>query len=369
MTGKNNQSADPRLVSSAMASFLQIGALLFVLFWCHAILSPFIQIVVWAMVIAVALYPLHRSMTSRLGGREKLSVVLLVLLGIAIIATPVWILGDSTVGSLKNLAEHLSDGTARIPPPSESVAEWPVIGTKVFEQWSAAAANLEATLNQFGPQLRSLSQKALGLVADGVFAVLKFVASLIIAGALLTTAEGSKRVTQALAGRLVGKERGDALTELMIQTIRSVFKGVLGVAFIQAALAAIGLVVMDVPAAGLLAGAVLVVAIVQLPPFLVLGPVAVWVFSVAAPLPATIFLVYSIIVSFSDAALKPLLLGRGVEVPMLVILLGAIGGAILDGVIGLFVGAVVLAVGYQLLKAWLAMEQDDEAGIEAVESS
>jgi len=172
-----------------------------------------------------------------------------------------------------------------------------------------------------------------------------------------------------LAGRLVGKERGDALTELTIQTIRSVFKGVLGVAFIQAALAAIGLVVMDVPAAGLLAGAVLVVAIVQLPPILVLGPVAVWVFSVAAPLPATIFLVYSIIVSFSDAALKPLLLGRGVEVPMLVILLGAIGGAIVDGVIGLFVGAVVLAVGYQLLKAWLAMEQEEEAVVEGVESS
>ena len=211
MTGNNNQSADPRLVSSAMASFLQIGALLFVLIWCHAILSPFIQIVVWAMVIAVALYPLHQSMTSRLGGREKLSVVLLVLIGIAIIATPAWILGDSTVGSLKNLSEHLSDGTAKIPPPSESVAEWPVIGTKVFELWSAAAADLEATLNQFGPQLRSLSEKALGLAAGGVFAVLKFVASLVIAGVLLTTAAASKRLTQALAGRLAGEEHGAAL--------------------------------------------------------------------------------------------------------------------------------------------------------------
>ena len=140
---------------------------------------------------------------------------------------------------------------------------------------------------------------------------------------------------------------------------RSVTKGVLGVAIIQAILSAIGLVAIGVLAAGLWAGAVLVLAIIQLPPILVLGPIAIWVFSVMDGLPATIFLVYAIIVSASDAFLKPLLLGRGVDVPMLVILIGAIGGAVSQGIIGLFIGAVVLALGYKLVTAWMAPDQTE----------
>jgi predicted PurR-regulated permease PerM len=135
-------------------------------------------------------------------------------------------------------------------------------------------------------------------------------------------------------------------------------KGVLGIAIIQAVAAAVGLAVMGVPAAGLWAFAVLVVAIVQLPPWLVLAPIVVWVFSVAEPVPATIFAVYMLIVSLADMVLKPMLLGRGVETPMLVILVGAIGGAMTLGIIGLFLGAVILAVSYELLVAWMAPDED-----------
>ena len=143
------------------------------------------------------------------------------------------------------------------------------------------------------------------------------------------------------------------MIDLTIATIRSVTKGVLGVAFVQTALAVVGLVVMDVPAAGIWGAMILVLAIMQLPPWLILAPIAVWVFSVNEPLPATLFAVYAALVSICDMFLKPLFLGRGVEVPMLVILLGAIGGAIWAGVIGLFVGAVVLAIGYKLMMAWV----------------
>jgi predicted PurR-regulated permease PerM len=147
------------------------------------------------------------------------------------------------------------------------------------------------------------------------------------------------------------------MTTLSILTIRSIVKGVLGIAIIQAVAAAVGLAVMGVPAAGLLALAVLVVAIVQLPPWLVLAPVVVWVFSVAEPVPATIFAVYMLIVSLADMVLKPMLLGRGVETPMLVILVGAIGGAMTLGIIGLFLGAVILAVSYELLDAWMSPDE------------
>ncbi len=114
---------------------------------------------------------------------------------------------------------------------------------------------------------------------------------------------------------------------------------------------------IGVPAAGIWTFAVLMLAIMQLPPIFVLGPIAIWVFSVADPIPATIFLVYALVVSASDGVLKPLFLGRGMEIPMLVILLGAIGGMIAYGIVGLFVGAIVLAMGYRVLIAW--METDE----------
>ena len=137
---------------------------------------------------------------------------------------------------------------------------------------------------------------------------------------------------------------------------------------IQTILAAIGLGVAGIPFPGIWALAVLVLAIIQLPPIIVLGPIAFWYFSVADGTPATIFLVYSLIVSVSDAFLKPMLLGRGVETPMLVILIGAIGGAITSGIMGLFVGAVILAIGYELLVNWMAPDPVEEGAEAAAEA-
>jgi len=340
-----------------MASFLQISAVVVLVVWCFSIISPFLMIVLWGVIISVAIYPSHMSITKKLGGREKWSAAILILIGIAIIVVPVWLLADSTIGALQSVSAELEDGTVVIPPPSESVADWPLIGEKVYGVWSSAANNLEETMNKFAPQIKSAGRSALSLAGSTVATALQFIVSMIIGGALLTSAAGGYQVSRNIGASLAGVERGHSLTDLAIVTVRSVVKGVLGVAFIQATLATIGLVAIGVPAAGVWAGIVLVVAIVQLPPILILGPIAVWVFSVADPVPATIFLVYSIIVSFADAILKPMLLGRGVEVPMLVILLGAIGGAITEGIIGLFIGSVVLAIGYQIFAAWMAPDE------------
>jgi predicted PurR-regulated permease PerM len=357
MSNATESAVDQRLVASAMVSASRIGALLLLLYLCLDIVAPFLHLLTWASIIAVALHPAHVSLSRRLGRREKPSAALLALTGIAILIVPVWLLGESTISGIQAAAESLRQGSASIPAPSPEVAEWPIVGERLHGIWSQAATNLEATLVPFGPQLKALGQRAVGFAAGAALTILEFIAAFAIAGVLLTTAEVSHRLAQAILGRLLGVERGRALTDLSTQTIRSVAKGVLGIAFLQALMASIGLVVMDVPAAGLWAGAVLALAIVQLPPILVLGPIALWVFSVAEPVPATIFLVYSVLVSFSDAFLKPLLLGRGVEVPMLVILLGAIGGVISSGVIGLFVGAVVLALGYEILIAGLLVPE------------
>ncbi len=352
----NTVDADKNFQKNAMASFIQIGALLFLLVWCFRILAPFLNIVMWAMIIAVALYPAHQLLTGKLGGREKMSATLFVLAGIAILVVPTYLTAESSATALGTLGTNLKEGTVSVSPPDASVADWPVIGERVYEGWTNAASDLEATLTKFQPQLTAIGQGLLRLASSLAIGVLQFVVSVIIAGVFLISAEGGYKTALSLSSSLLGS-RGNSLVNLSIETIRSVAKGVLGVAIIQALLAGVGLAVMGVPAAGLWAGVVLILAIIQLPPLIVLGPIAFWVFSVADPVPATIFAIFAFIVSISDAFLKPMFLGRGMEIPMLVILLGAIGGAILSGIIGLFVGAVVLALGYEILKAW--METDE----------
>jgi len=352
----NTVADDRSFQKNAMASFVQIGALLLLLILCFKIISPFLTIVVWAMIIAVALYPAHLALTNKLGGREKTSAAVFVLVGLAILIVPTYLTAGSSISALSSLGSGLQEGTVSVSPPDESVADWPIIGKRVYAGWTDAAENLEATLQKFQPQLAAFSEGVLKFAGSMFLGVLQFVISIIIAGVFLVSAEGGYKTAMMLSSSLLG-ERGNALVDLSVATIRSVAKGVLGVAVIQALLSGIGLAVMGVPAAGLWAGAVLILAIIQLPPLLVLGPIAVWIFSVAEPVPATIFAVYAFIVSISDSFLKPMFLGRGMEIPMLVILLGAIGGAILLGIIGLFLGSVILALGYEILKSW--METDE----------
>ncbi len=364
MSNLDNSSVDQRFLANSMASFLQIAAVVLLVFTCYKIIAPFLPVVVWGVIIAVAVYPSHVALTAKLGGNAKLSSTIIALIGIAIIVIPTWLLADSTIGALKDAGETFQSGTMTISPPNDSVADWPLIGERVYDVWSKAALNLEETVNEFTPQIKAAGERALAFAGHTVVTVFLFIFSIIIAAVLVNVAEGGRNVTRSIASGLVGAERGEALTEMSIQTIRSVVKGVLGVAFIQAIVAGLGMAIAGIPAAGLLAGVVLVLAIVQLPPILVLGPIAFWYFSVADATAATIFLIFAVIVSVSDAFLKPMLLGRGVEVPMLVILLGAIGGAVSMGIVGLFIGSVVLALGYEILTAWMAPNEANGDGAE-----
>ena len=369
MSSADSSQFDQHFLANAMASFIQIGAVVALIIWCFKIVAPFLNIIVWGLIISVALYPVHVGLTARVGGREKLSATLLVLACLAILLAPTWYLADSTIDGLRHIASVLEGGAVSIQPPAESVADWPLIGERIYTAWSSAATNFETTLNNYAPQLRSVGQAAIAIAGSAVTSVFQFVFSIIVAGVFLTSAQKGYEVSRNIAVRLIGKVHGEKLTNLSILTIRSVTKGVLGVAILQAILSAIGLVAIGVPAAGLWAGAVLVLAIIQLPPILILGPIAIWVFSVMDGLPATVFLIYAILISVSDAFLKPLLLGRGLEVPMLVILIGAIGGAVSQGVIGLFVGAVVLALGYEVVTAWMAPNEPElESGQPSAET-
>lgn len=335
-----------------IAAAVRIGLLTLLLYVSFKIVQPFVVVVVWGAIIATALYPLHRNFTRRFNGNKKLSAILITLIALTVLIVPSYLLSDSMIGTAQTLGDDLADGSFTIPEPAESVAEWPVIGEKLYANWSDAANNIEAYTARHQESIKTLSKTLLSAAAAAVKSVFMFIFSIIIAGALLNYAEGCRDSLYRLFERLVPNE-GVKLVNSAGATVQSVAKGVLGTAAIQTVLGTIGMLVVGVPGVGLWAVLVLMVAIVQLPPILILGPVAAYVFSVEPTWIATIFLVYSLIVSSADAVLKPMLLGRGVELPMLVILLGAIGGMVLSGIIGLFTGAVFLAIAYQVYMLWL----------------
>jgi len=343
---------DEAYYTRAIYTALRIGFIAFLIYWSFLIIKPFIMLVLWGIIISVALYPLFRKLAEKLGGREKLSATIITVVMLLILIVPSVFLVSSTVDSLGNVASQMSAGTFHIPPPEQKIADWPVVGKPIYETWKLFSTNLSAAVNQFKPQIKHAAPGVISLATGLGSTVLLFVLSILIAGILFTQHKPAERAARSIFNTLIGGQ-SENFVELTAKIIRSVVQGILGIAIIQSLLAAIGMWAIGIPAVGLWALIVLFLAIVQLPPILILLPIAIYSFTIADTTPAVIFSIYAIIVSMSDAFLKPLLLGRGVNVPMLAVLLGAIGGMILSGIIGLFVGAVVLAITYKVFEALL----------------
>lgn len=338
---------------------VRLGLLLLLATWCFKIVTPFIVPVIWGVIIAVAIYPLYLKLKLTLGGRNKLAATVYTLLALAFLITPTVMISNSVIDTSRIISERYEAGTLEVPPPNENVKHWPLIGEKTYSVWLQASNNLEKTLKKYDAETKKVGKAIISGAAGAAGTILQFVLSIIISGIMVANAGGAYDVTIKFFTRLTNKTNGKTYADLTKATIRSVAQGVLGVAIIQAVLSALGMIVMGVPAWGLWTLAILVVAIAQIPPILILGFVSAYVFSVAETTPAVIFLIYCLVVSASDGFLKPLFLGRGMSTPMLVILLGAIGGMMMSGIIGLFVGAIILALGYELLMAWL---NSNEAG-------
>lgn len=352
LAGKSQDTA----TTQALEIAIRLSLVFLIVAWCLKILTPFISVIAWGAIIAIAIYPLFLKLAAKLGGNKKLAVTLIAVISIAAILIPVISLSGSMVESATKIAAHTSEGTASISPPRESVKEWPLIGERTYAFWQQASVNLSDTLKKYPDQLSMIGKKLLAIAASTGLGILQFIISMLIASVFLVNADAANASMQRLARRLSG-DAGEDLLIMSANTVRSVAVGVIGIAFIQAMLAGLGMMFAGVPAAGLLALVILVLAIAQLPPLLVLLPVMIYLFSGDNTTVAIVFSIWGVFVSFSDVFLKPLLLGRGVDAPMLVILLGAIGGMITSGIVGLFIGAVILAIGYTLFRAWV--EKDD----------
>jgi predicted PurR-regulated permease PerM len=338
-------------VNLALEASLHIGLAILLVAACLLILRPFIPLLSWGIIIAVSAYPVFQKLQRALGGRGILSAVVFTVLLLLFLTLPVVLLVGTLVEGIHSLAARFRDGSLMIPSPPARVEAWPIVGAPLKSIWALASRDLTEAVRSFSPQIKAIVPGLFAASAGIGLAVLQFAFSIVVAGILLGNAQAAYELTCALANRVFA-DRGPEFQKLTGATIRSVTTGILGVALIQSVLAGLGFLMAGLPAAGLWAVVFLIAAVLQVA-VLVLIPTVIYMFATASLTKAGIFLVWCVIVALIDNILKPLLLGRGVAVPVAVVFLGAIGGFIAMGIIGLFIGAIVLSVAYKLFLAWL----------------
>lgn len=362
-------SVSERILSRGLMDVLiRAGLVAILAISCYQVFHPFLNLMLWAMILGVTFYPLHRRIKARLGMRDGHVATLIVLVCLLLLMVPIFLLASSMAESVQAAIELIKSGNLQVPAPNESVASWPLIGQPLYDFWQQASSDLTSILKQLLPHLRGFGLGLFGKLAGVGAGFLLFIAALIVAGIFMAFGENGHRSAIQIASRISGPARGPQIAQLCTATIRAVAQGVVGIAFIQMLLVGLGFVFMGIPGAGLLALLVLLLGIMQLPVLLITIPAIIFVFATeGATLGTIVFAVYSFVAGMSDNILKPLLLGRGVNVPMPVVLIGALGGMVTGGIIGLFIGPVILAVGYMLFWHWVedqpeALEDAEEEG-------
>jgi predicted PurR-regulated permease PerM len=336
---------------------IRLVALGLLLYWSLILVRPFISIVIWSVVLTVALYPVFEWMASRLGERRRLAAVLITLLSLLVVIGPATWLALGLVDSLRMISERLDFSTLSIPPPSTSVKGWPLIGEPIYQFWDLASTNFRAAIAKLMPQLKPLGSNLLRIGADTGLGIIKFLVSIIIAGFLFSSAPMLAEAVKKFSRRL-NPTRGEEFVIQAGATIRAVSRGVIGISVLQALLAGIGLMVAGIPQASLIAFSVLIFGIIQIGPSIILIPVIIWAWTFMETSSALLFTAYMVPVNLIDNFLRPIVMGRGLKTPMLVILVGVIGGTLAYGITGLFLGPIVLAVIWELLVAWIR-ERDE----------
>jgi predicted PurR-regulated permease PerM len=352
--------ADPRGSSRLLDVLIRAGLIGALAVLCYQVFSPFLTLMAWSIILAVTLYPLHQWLARRIGGKPGLASTILVLGGVLVIIIPTAVLLNSLADSVRTFIGAAQHNTLDIPAPPEGVAHWPIVGKKLHDTWSKAHADLPGLVQSLQPKVSELARKALAIVASIGGSLLQFLGSLIIAGIVMAYGESGARSSRAIFRRVAGAARGEALATLSTATIRTVALGVIGVAFMQAILIGLALLLADVPAPGVWSIITLVLGIAQVPALIVTLPAIVYLWSSGehGHVAATAHTIILLLTGMADNALKPLMLGRGVDAPMPVILFGALGGMASGGMVGMFVGATVLALGYQLFMGWVATNPD-----------
>jgi len=342
-----NQSANNSVYDTTIRLFI----LILIVGWCLAIMYPFVSIILWSVILAMALHPLHKILSEKMGGRPKLASSIIVIFALAIIFIPIWLLVDSLFEEVKALKVSFDNGTLSIPPPTEQVKGWPVIGERLYEIWQNASENLGQTALKYKDQLLSVGSTVGKGILSAASGVAQIMISFIIAAIILVFGEAGKFIRKFF--RKVAGDRGDEYADMTLKTVGNVVKGIIGVALILAILNGILFMLAGIPYAGIWTLLVFVLGVLQLPLFFITVPIIVYMFATKEIMPAILWTVLLLVAGLSDNVLKPILLGKGAPVPMLVIFIGVIGGFMFSGFIGLFTGAIVMSLGYKLFVGWI----------------
>ena len=346
----------PRSKEGLIQLAIRLGLLALLIYWTFVLIRPFVPILAWSMVLAVALFPVFDRLSRLLGGRPKLAATILSIINLGIVIGPATWLGLSAAEGVKEFAGQLSAGSLTIPSPPEAVREWPVIGPQLFELWAQASNNIRAALREVAPHLKPLAGVMLTLVGNAGVGTLKFLLSVAIAGFLFPHAQWLVGAARGFLFRVV-PEQSEHFLELAGATIRAVSQGVIGVAIIQSLLAGVGFKLAGISSAGLLAFAVMLFSIVQIGAGLVLFPVIIWIWIDRDFTTALMLTLFLGMVGVLDNVLKPLVMGRSLTTPTLVIFIGVIGGTLAHGIVGLFIGPIVLSVVWELTVAWIRADR------------
>jgi predicted PurR-regulated permease PerM len=341
---------------------IRLGLLALLFIWTYVLIRPFVPILAWSAVLAVAFYPVFSWLTKFLGGRPKTAAAILTVINLGIVIGPATWLGLSAVDGLQEFAGNLSAGDLAVPSPPEGVKNWPLIGPQLYELWTQASSNLRAVLREVAPHLKPLAGTMLALAGNVGFGTLKFLLSVIVAGFLFPNGSQLVAAGRGFLSRIV-PEQTEHFLELAGATIRAVSQGVIGVAIIQSLLAGIGFKLAGVPGAGLLAFAVMILTIVQIGAAIVLLPVIIWIWMDKDFTTALLLTLFLCVVGVLDNVLKPLVMGRGLNTPTLVIFIGVIGGTLAHGIVGLFIGPIILAVAWELMVAWIRNDRTSPAPV------
>lgn len=338
---------------------IRLALLYMLISWCFNILSPFGTILIWGTVIALAVYPAYSYIVKVLKGRKVLAALAITIFMVCILLVPSWLIGQSLYNGIETVRNLYSEGQPLIPPPGEAAKNWPAFMKPVLDLWTSASDDLKDFSIQYKEELTVAGTwlaKTLAGIGKGV---LEFIASIFLAAVFLVYSEPIGKAMTRIFKKLAGKN-GEEFAAITAVTVRNVFKGVLGVASIQTLLVGLGFFIAGVPHAGLWTVLCLVLAIVQVGVGPIAIPIAIYMFTATDTLTATLLALWMIPVTLSDNILRPILMGRGALVPMLVIFMGAIGGLMYDGFIGLFLGAIILSIMYKLFMAWLGPETEKE---------
>lgn len=346
----NNQTSDNTIYDTTIRILILLG----IIAWCVLIMFPFIHVLLWSFILAIAFYPLHSRLNKRIGGRPKLASIIIVLSIMIIIILPAGFLISSLVEEVKVLKVSYDNGSLTIPAPSENVKGWPVIGEKLYDFWLHATDNIKQLVLKYKDQLLDFGSSAAKGILSASGGLIQIILSLFIAGVLLVTEGAGESVRKFF--RKAGDKRGDEFADLTVKTIGSVVKGVIGESFVIALLFGSVFFLAGIPYSGILTLLVFVLSVLQMPLIIISVPVAVYFFAVKEITPAIFWTIVLFLVSLSNNFLTPLMLGKGAPVPMPVIFIGVIGGFMLSGFIGLFTGAIIMSIGYTLLVGWINPE-------------